>query len=82
MKEAVNNHINIFLSLENSCIFLLPKEKTSKRIFNTNSKLLQNRTENKLCHPKQQLIGYLIIYDVICSLLLLIEKLAFFSKQL
>ena len=36
---------NIFLSLENPCTFLLVKEKTWKRIFNTNSKLSQNRTE-------------------------------------
>ena len=49
-----NNGINIFLSLENPCTFLLAKEKTWKRIFNTNSELSQNRTENKLCHPKQQ----------------------------
>ena len=36
----------------------------------------------KLCHPKQQQIGYLITYDVIYSLLVLIEKLAIFNKQL
>ena len=38
--------------------------------------------KNKLCHPKQQQIGYLMIYDVIYTLLVLIEKLAFFNKQL
>ena len=35
----------------------------------------QNYTEKELCHLKQQLIDYLIIYDVIYSLLVLIEKL-------
>ena len=49
-----NNDINIFLSLENPCIFLLAKQKTWKRIFNSNSELSQNRTENKLCLSKQQ----------------------------
>ena len=32
------------------------------------------------CHPKQQLIGYLMIFDVIYSLLVLIEKSAFFNS--
>ena len=35
--------------------------------------------KNKLCHPKQQQIGYLMIYEVIYLLLVLIEKLAFSS---
>ena len=39
------NNINIFLSLENPCIFLLAREKTRKRIFNTNSELSQNHTD-------------------------------------
>ena len=38
--------------------------------------------KNKLCHPKQQQIDYLMIYDVIYSLLVLVEKLAFFNKHL
>ena len=37
--------------------------------------------KNKLCHPKQQKIGYLMIYDVIYSLLVLIEKLAFSTNS-
>ena len=41
------NNINIFLSLENPCTFLLAKEKTWKSIFNTNSELLQNCTEKQ-----------------------------------
>ena len=44
-ESSDNNGMNIFLSLENCCIFLLVKEKTWKLIFNTNSELLQNRTE-------------------------------------
>ena len=75
MKELCNNYINILLSLKNPCTFLLAKEKTWKHIFNSNSELSQNYTEKELCHLKQQLIDYLIIYDVIYSLLVLIEKL-------
>ena len=33
---------------KNSCTFLLAKEKTWKRIFNTNSELLQNRAETPI----------------------------------
>ena len=48
-KSTNNNNINIFLSLENPCTYLLTKEKTWKRIFNTNGELSQNRTEkNKI----------------------------------
>ena len=43
-KGSDNNDINIFLSLENPCTFLLAKGNTWKRIFNTNSELLQSRT--------------------------------------
>ena len=46
-KSTDNNDINIFISLENPCTFLLAKEKTWTRIFNTNTELSQNRTENK-----------------------------------
>ena len=53
-KSTDNNNINIFLPLENPCTFLLAKGKTWKRIFYINSELSQNRTKNKLCHPKQQ----------------------------
>ena len=37
--------------------------------------------KKKLCRPKQQKIGYLMIHDVICLLAILIEKLAFFNRQ-
>ena len=47
------NDIDIFLSIENPCTFLLVKENTWKIIFNPSSELSQNRTE-KLCHSKQQ----------------------------
>ena len=43
-KGSDNNDINIFLSLENPCTFLLAKGNTWKRIFNTNSELSQSRT--------------------------------------
>ena len=47
-KSTDNNNINIFLSLENPCTFLLAEEKNWKRIFNTNSELSQNRTEKQI----------------------------------
>ena len=53
-KTTDNNNINIFLSLENPCTFLLAKEKTWKHIFNISSvkyrKIVQ---KNILCHSKQ-----------------------------
>ena len=52
MKDTDNNDINIFLPLENPCTFLLVKEKTWKRIFNTNSELSQNRTEIQIMPSK------------------------------
>ena len=54
-KNTDNNDINIFLSLENPCTFLLAKEKTWKRIFNTNSKLSQSRTEKQITLLKTRL---------------------------
>ena len=36
------------ISLENPCTFLLPKEKTRKGIFNTNSELSQNRAKKQV----------------------------------
>ena len=42
-----NNNM-IFLSLKNTCYFLLAKEKTWKSIFNTNNKLSQNRTKKQI----------------------------------
>ena len=44
-KSTDNSDINIFLSLENLCTFLLAKEKTWQHIFNTNNELSRNRTE-------------------------------------
>ena len=38
----------IFLSLKNTCTFLLAKENSWKSIFNTNSELSQNRTEKQI----------------------------------
>ena len=69
----------MFLSMENPCTFLLVKEKTWKGIFNTSSELSQNRTEKQIMLLK---IVYLMIYDVIYSLVVLIEKVTFFGKQL
>ena len=38
--------------MENRCTFLLAKEQTWKRIFNTNSELSQNRTEKQIMLSK------------------------------
>ena len=46
------SNIDIFLSLENSCTFLLLKEKTWKCIFKTNIGLPQNRTEKQIMPSK------------------------------
>ena len=57
------NDINIFLSLENSRTFLLAKEKSWKRIFKTNSELLQNHAEKQFVLST----SFFMIYDVITT---------------
>ena len=82
-KSTDNNDINIFLSLENPFTFLLAKEKTWKRILNTNSEFSQNRTEKQIM-PSKTAINWLF-NDIWCYLFfVLIEKLffLFFKKQL
>ena len=51
-KSTNNSKINIFLSLENPCTYLLAKEKTWKDIFDTNSELLQNCAEKQIMSSK------------------------------
>ena len=46
------NGINIFVSMDDPCTFLLVKEITWKSIFNTNSDLSQNRTEKQVMPVK------------------------------
>ena len=65
-KTTNNNDINIFLSLENPCTFLLAKEKTWRRIVFTNSNLSQNRTEKQIM-PSQTTINWLF-NDIWCYL--------------
>ena len=65
-KSTDNNDINIFLSLENPCTFLLAKEKTWKRIFNTNSELSQNRTKKQIM-PSKTRVNWLF-NDIWCYL--------------
>ena len=50
--------INIFLSPENPCTFLLAKEKTWKIIFNTNGELSQNRSEKQIM-PFERIVNWL-----------------------
>ena len=66
MKSTDNNNITIFLSLGNPCVFFLVKEKTWKRIFNTNKELSQNRTEKQIM-PSKATITW-IFNDVWCCL--------------
>ena len=66
----------------NPAPFILWKKTPENPFFNTNSELLQNCTEKQIMPLKTTIIGYLTVYDVIRSLLVLIEKLAFFNKQL
>ena len=47
-KSTDTNDINVFMSLENAYTFLVVKEKTRKRISNTNSELSQNHTEKQI----------------------------------
>ena len=67
-KSTDNNDINIFLSLKNPCTFLLVKEKIWKSIFNTNSELLQNRTEKQIM-PFKTTINWLF-NDIWCYLVI------------
>ena len=65
---------------------LVPSCLQKKRLENTFLTLIVNYCKiiqkNKLRHSKKQSIGYLIICNVIYSLLILIEKLPFFNKHL
>ena len=81
-KITDNNDINIFLSLKNTCTFLLAKKKTCKRIFNTNSELSQNCTEKQIMLFKTTL--NCLFNGIWCYLVLVVltEKYAFFNKQL
>ena len=67
-KSTDNNDINIFLSLENPCTFLLAKEKTWKRIFNTNNELSQNPTEKQIM-PFKTTVNWLFT-DIWCYLVI------------
>ena len=67
-KSTDSNDINIFMSLENSCTFLLAKEKTWKCIFSTNSALSQNGTEKQII-PSKTTIRWLS-NDIWCYLLI------------
>ena len=64
-----NNYvINIFLSLENPCTFLLAKEKTWKRIFKTNYESSQNHTRKQFM-PSKTTLNW-IFNDIWCYLVI------------
>ena len=65
-KSTDNSDINIFQPLENPWSFLLAKEKTWKRIFNTNGELSPNRPEKKK-KPSKTTINWLF-KDIWCYL--------------
>ena len=73
LKSTDNNDINIFMSLERKDLKI-----QFLTLIVSYHKIVQ---KNKLRHPKQQKIGFLIKY-VIYSFLVLIERLLFFNKQL
>ena len=62
-KSSDNNDINIFLSLENPCTFLLAKVKTWKCIFNNNSELSKS-------HRKTNCVIQTTINSLYCKKLL------------
>ena len=66
-KSTDNNNINMFMSLENACTFLLAKEKIWKRIFNTNNELSQNPTEKQIM-PFKTTVNWL--FNDICYLVM------------
>ena len=66
-KSTANNDINIFLSLENRCTFLLAEEETWKRIFNTNSELSQQNCTGKQIAPSKTTINCLF-HCILCYL--------------
>ena len=47
------------------CIFLLTKERPAEAFVTLKINCCKIVQKNKLCHSKQQEIGYLMIYDVI-----------------
>ena len=61
------NNINIFLSLQSPCTFLLAKDKIFKRVFSTNSELLQNRIEKQIV-PLKTTVNWL--FTNICYLVI------------
>ena len=64
------NEIYVFMSLKNPCTFLHAKEKTWKRIFNTNSELSQNRAQYQIMQFKTSvnwLFNHIWCYLVIDS---------------
>ena len=66
--KSTDNNINIFLSLENLCTFLLAKEEAWKHIFNTNRELWQNHTEKQIM-PFKTTVNWLF-NDIWCYLVI------------
>ena len=67
-KSSDYNNINIFLSLENPCTFLLAKEKTWKRMFNATNELSQNHIEKQIMPIKTTV--YWLFNDIWCYLII------------
>ena len=63
-------------------LFCLRKKKSENAFLKLMVNYRKIVQKNKLCHSKQRQIGYLMIYDVMQSSVVLTEKLALFNKQL
>ena len=83
-QSSLENEVD-FTNIMNVSPYILAKNRSFKKlrhVFNTNSKLSQNRTEKQIMPFKATVNWLLVIYDVIYSLVVLTEKLSFFKKQL
>ena len=82
-KGALNTTTLISSCLWKTLVLFCLQKKRPENAFLTlivnYRKIIQKK---KLCYSKQQWIGYLMIYDGIYWLLVLIKKMVFLSKQL
>ena len=62
--------------------FWLRKKRTENAFLTLIVNYRKIAQKNKLCYSRQLLIVFLMIYNVISSLVVMIEKLVFFSKHL
>ena len=79
-QDFVDERALIIMTLISSChwktlvLFSLRRKRPENAFLTLTVNYRKILQENELCHPKQQQIGYLMIYHVIYSMLILIEK--------